>query len=552
MMAQNQKKSFAKVRSAALAFFSGAGVMALEMAGMRLLEPYLGNTIYIWGALIAVFMGALAIGYYAGGKLADKFPEFGKLGIIFTVAALWILIVPYAGNFVGKMTIRAFDDPRLQACAASMVLFAVPCVLLGMVTPFLVRLSVNELSGVGGTAGTLYAVSTAGSIAGTFAVSFVLPELIGTMATLWGIGVLLAILATVCFWNRFLHNVLSMLVTSGILSAAFFLMTEAEGQLAAVTNFPYLPAGHKLRKAEQGGNLCFRESAYHNINVFESQLNYDTAQLLRPPFRARYMMFNQQVESGCLLKDGKVIRPIQTTCRYVRFFTCGILVAGKAPRRIAMLGSGGGVGVQLLADDYPDTERIDVVDIDRAVFELAGKYFDYPYPDKSESFIRNHITDGRRFLTKADDKEYDLLIMDVFTSGGRVPQHLVTEEFFRLASTKISGKGTLTINLIGNINSPDERFLPAVIKTLQKVFRHVYIFPRDRNRRANVMIVCSNDLCKKLTKNELLQRFDEGYGRLFKQNIRKIIENYTEQNTKKRDIPVLTDDFCPADALATL
>ena len=201
-MSQNQKKSFAKVRSAALAFFSGAGVMALEMAGMRLLEPYLGNTIYIWGALIAVFMGALAVGYYAGGKVADKFPEFSKLGFIFSIAALWVLAVPYAGSFVGNLTIRAFDDPRMQACAASMVLFVIPCVLLGLVTPFLVRLSVNELSGVGGTAGTLYAVSTTGSIAGTFAVAFMLPDLIGTMVTIWGIGALLAILAIICFWNK--------------------------------------------------------------------------------------------------------------------------------------------------------------------------------------------------------------------------------------------------------------------------------------------------------------------------------------------------------------
>jgi spermidine synthase len=421
-----------------------------------------------------------------------------------------------------------------------------------MVTPFLVRLSVNELSGVGGTAGTLYAVSTAGSIAGTFAVAFILPELIGTMATIWGVGVLLAILAIICFWNKTLHNVLNMIVASGTVSAAFFFTNKAEGRLAAVTNFPRLPAGHALRKAEKGSNICFRESAYHNINIFESQLNYDTATLLHPPFRARYMMFNQQVESGCLIRDGKVIRPIQTACGYVRLFPCGILVSGKIPRKIAMLGSGGGVGVQLLADDYPETERIDVVDIDRTVFELAGKYFDYPYPDKAGGVICNHVTDGRRFLTGAANGEYDLIIMDVFTSGGRVPEHLVTEEFFKLASAKISGEGTLTINLIGNINSPDERFLPAVIKTLQKVFRHVYIFPRDLSRCSNVMIVCTDNSNRKLTKRELLDRFDSGLGTLFKQNIRQVVENYTEVTTKSRDIPVLTDDFCPADVLATL
>ncbi|MEO7775060.1 MAG: fused MFS/spermidine synthase [Steroidobacteraceae bacterium] len=179
-----------------LAGWSGFFVMGVELLGGRLLAPSFGSSIYVWGALITVFMLALSIGYLLGGRLSLRAPSLAKLGVLLLLAALTTLPVLWlAGAPLDSLSI-AWPDPRWGSLLAAATLFFVPTVLSGMVSPYCVRLLVEDAGRSGQRAGLLYFVSTFGSAAGTILTSFYLVlwlEVNQILLTLIGISVLLAI-----------------------------------------------------------------------------------------------------------------------------------------------------------------------------------------------------------------------------------------------------------------------------------------------------------------------------------------------------------------------
>ncbi|HEX6989109.1 MAG TPA: fused MFS/spermidine synthase, partial [Bacillota bacterium] len=172
-------------------FTSGAVLMAVEMIGSRILAPYFGNSIFVWGALIGVVLTALSIGYWAGGYWADRRPEPGPLAGILIAAGAWTWLLPSLAGRLTPWIAAAVPDPRSGALLASLGLLAGPALLMAMVSPWAVRLAAHELGRVGSTAGLLYAVSTAGSIAGTLVTSFYLIPAFGTADLTRGLGLLL-------------------------------------------------------------------------------------------------------------------------------------------------------------------------------------------------------------------------------------------------------------------------------------------------------------------------------------------------------------------------
>ncbi|MHC4247544.1 MAG: fused MFS/spermidine synthase [Planctomycetota bacterium] len=158
----------------AVVFICGAVLMSAEIVGSRVLAPYFGSAIFVWGSLIGVVMLALAVGYYVGGRLADRYPAFPVLCGIVAAAGLFLLIMPAFSNAVCGAIEVTFTGPRSGPLLASVVLYLVPGVLLAMVSPFAVRLSARDLSSLGNVTGRLYALSTGGSIVGTLGTAFVL------------------------------------------------------------------------------------------------------------------------------------------------------------------------------------------------------------------------------------------------------------------------------------------------------------------------------------------------------------------------------------------
>lgn len=172
--------SRARIRSMmlpVLVFVCGWAIMSLEILGPRILTPFFGSDIYVWGSVISVFLLSLAIGYFLGGKLSRRFPRPGYLAGIILVAAVIVAVLPLFHVKVNEAIFDVFvadslTGERWGCLAAAMVLFLIPTTLLGIVSPFAVRLAATEVSSVGEKAGTLYAISTVGSVLGCLMTSF--------------------------------------------------------------------------------------------------------------------------------------------------------------------------------------------------------------------------------------------------------------------------------------------------------------------------------------------------------------------------------------------
>ncbi len=157
-----------------LAFTSGFIIMSVELLGGRILAPYFGSSIYVWGSIISIFMVALSVGYLIGGRLSVLSPNLGRYGLFFLLAALGLLPIVFFANQAMDAVFAAIDDPRYGSLLASTLLFFIPTAILGMIAPYSVRLMVNDTDHSGQVAGGLYFVSTLGSALGTLLTSFYL------------------------------------------------------------------------------------------------------------------------------------------------------------------------------------------------------------------------------------------------------------------------------------------------------------------------------------------------------------------------------------------
>ena len=180
-----------------LAFISGFIIMAIELLGGRILAPYFGSSIYVWGSIITVFMLSLSLGYLAGGKLSLHNPNLKTYGAFFTGAAVLLLPLIFWSNAIMEEMFLRIEDPRYGSLVVSLLLFFMPTAVMGMIAPFSVRLLVDSTHGSGHVAGKLYFISTLGSALGTLATSFYLVlwfevnQILGTMfITLLAAGIL--------------------------------------------------------------------------------------------------------------------------------------------------------------------------------------------------------------------------------------------------------------------------------------------------------------------------------------------------------------------------
>ena len=157
-----------------LAFTSGFIIMSVELLGGRILAPYFGSSIYVWGSFISIFMVALAMGYLIGGRLSINQPNLGLYGLFFLLAAIGLLPIVFFADNAMDAVFSAIDDPRYGSLLASTLLFFIPTALLGMIAPYSVRLMVDNTRYSGQVAGGLYFVSTLGSALGSLLTSFYL------------------------------------------------------------------------------------------------------------------------------------------------------------------------------------------------------------------------------------------------------------------------------------------------------------------------------------------------------------------------------------------
>jgi len=180
-----------------IAFFSGAVVMGVELVGSRVLSPYFGSSIFVWGSLISVFMGALSLGYYSGGWYSDRSPSLTKLAVIIIFSAIFLGCVPIFGNTLNEIISSLDMDVRYASLLSATGLFFIPIAALGVVSPYIIRMSTSEVSQIGINSGAVYSVSTLGSILGTILTSFYLIAILGVKMIFWLFSGSLFILALI-------------------------------------------------------------------------------------------------------------------------------------------------------------------------------------------------------------------------------------------------------------------------------------------------------------------------------------------------------------------
>lgn len=492
-------------------FGSGAVLMGLQMVGSRLIAPFFGSSVFVWGGLISIFLGALSMGYYLGGVMADRWPRPTVLAGLLTLAGLAILAL----TVTARPILLAFDawdlGPRLNPMLASIVLFVIPSMLMGMTSPFAIKLVARDLSTVGSKAGVLYALSTAGSIAGTVGTAFFLIPALGVRIILYLLGGTLLALAAM------------------LVAAHERLIRPATGVavlILALTAAP--PIQGAPIKLPVSRVLYEKDSVYHQISVMEDGLN-------------RYLRFNRSFQGGMVLRD-----PFESPFLYTSYAHLAH-VFHPAIRRVLLIGLGAGSIPKRLTRDYADVS-VDSIELDPAVAEVAKRFFEV----KEDGRHRIVIQDGRVFIRRSEAK-YDLIILDAYFAEG-IPFHLATREFLEMVRNRLAPGGIVVSNIIGALNGPQSRLFRALYKTYARVFPGLYPFPTAfglaRNPTETRTIILVAGARAGMTGEEILSvaRRLRAEGRV-RLPLDRYARDFYGSKVSTDDVPVFTDDYAPVDIL---
>jgi spermidine synthase len=426
-----------------LVFCVGAATLGAEIAAARLMAPFFGDSTIIWANTIAVVLVALSIGYWFGGRMADQRPHLAGLCQLVLVAAVLLGVVPIVAHPFLTLSVDAFDTVSIGAFAGSLlgvlVLVAVPVLMLGAVSPWAIRLKLHAVEDSGETAGRMYAISTVGSLVGTFASSLLLIPLIGTHRTFLSFAFVLALVAALGVGRRWLLVPVAIAVAIGIPPGAV--------------------------KAADGGRV-----------LHEAETQYQYARVVQEPGGERRLELNEGQAIHSVWRPGTVL----TGNYWDAFLVDPQAALGRPPARLAILGTGGGTTARAYQHYFPQT-MVDAVEIDGELLDIGRRYFGLrPGPR-----LRLHAQDARPFLRSATGR-YDAIFVDAYRQP-YIPFYLTTEEFFRLVRDRLRPGGVVAIN-IGHPEGSDqlEKVLTATVRTS---FAHVV---RDPVARVNTVLLASN------------------------------------------------------------
>jgi spermidine synthase len=433
-------------------FLTGASVMVIELLGTRMIAPFYGASLYVWSSLISVTMMALAIGYFVGGRWADRARRSG-LSLIVALAAVLTLLIPWLTRPVLLAT-----DPlglRLGALASALVLFMPSLTMLGMVGPFAIKLATSRLDGVGSSAGSIYAVSTLGSVAGTLFLGFYLFPLLGSREIFIGTGVFLLLLAVSL--SVFEQKRLAM--NSAIVSSLSLLVIGL-GLLPKIVD-----AGHFQDRSGKFWMLSEEESLYGWVRVID-----------QPARNLRMLTSDASMIGAAGISDGGNRLSYQDIVGMIPALRPGM-------KRALIVGLGAGKMVDVLQGRYGI--ETDTLEIDPAVAKAASRYFGF-HPDG-----KNIIGDARYEIRHLQGP-YDLIIHDCFT-GGSEPAHLLTVETLQQLKGLLSEQGILAVNFVSFAEGKDNLALPSVARTIDRVFPHQSLFISEPGKDFNDFIFLAAD-----------------------------------------------------------
>jgi MFS family permease len=457
-------------------FLAGVGTLGIEMVMPRLLAPFFGTSQPIWAVVIGTTLIYLAIGYRLGGALADRQPREVVMYRLIAWAGLLCAAIPLVARPVlvlAQFSLRnVVAGGFVAALIAAVLLFAAPVILMAMVGPFATRLQLRNaatnLEDAGRTIGSISALSTLGSIIGTFLTVLVLIPAIGTSATIYLFAVFLLVLglAGMASWRAgWMVAVAVLLIAGGLL------------------------AGRGIKSADcyNCTLIAERESSYNYIQVARQDIVYSNGRtdqrhvLLLNEGRALHSIYRLKYQS-----TGDPVDLLTDGGPWDYFAVAPYVVADRDPesvRSLAMIGSAAGtVPKQFLAIYGPET-LIDAVEIDGAIVEAGRAYFDLEDQEPEYPNYTTHVQDGRAWLATATGS-YDVIGMDAYHQP-YIPFHLTTVEFFQQVKARLNPGGVAVVNA-GRPASGDDRLVNALASTMRSVFPQVFIID---TRFSNALLI---------------------------------------------------------------
>lgn len=404
--------------------------MALEILGSRLLAPVFGSSLFVWGALIGVILAAMSSGYAAGGWLADRYPPPRVLAGLLLVSGAWTLLLAWAGQPVVFRVAQWIQDPRWGPCFAASVLLAVPALGLSGVLPALLRLAIGDMGHLGRHTGGMIAVSTIGSLIGTWGTSFYLLSWLGTSTLVAVLGVVQVGLGL--FWTRRI---------GGLSAGLQVFLLGGIGGIGWMGFHPIIILPQAIHQ---------EDSTYQQVRVSENDV-------------FRYLILDNTFHA-VMYKAA----PTSLALPYSQVMM-GVLSIVENPKRGLILGHGGGSLAKWLGQNWPDLE-LDVIEMDPSVVQAAERYFGYMPPPNHHVYVQ----DARTFL-RNNPNRYDLVWVDVFARH-LIPFHVTTQEFFEELREHVNPEGAVAVNLASSDAPANIRRAQAVLTTMQLAFPDVVTY----------------------------------------------------------------------------
>ena len=483
-------------------FLAGAAMMVIEICAYRLLAPFFGNSVYTWTALIGVILIAFSAGGYLGGYLSDRKMALDLLGWLLAGSAVVTFFIPaFHTVFAASLSAQGLIAGPVMI---SLLLFAIPGILLGAVSPAAVRFYSLTLKDthVGAAAGTISMLGSLGSFVGTFLSGFFLLSTFGVRSIFFGTATILLLLAIAAFLlaKNSLKQQLPMIL-SGIFAFSMSWITTPK---------------------PKPGVIFEHESFYHHIEVSEQT----EGKVMR-----RVLQLDSTMEGGMDANTGDLILP------YQEYWKLALLREPAKVSSALFIGAGAFGMPENVSRDFPEA-GVDVVEIDPQVIEVGRKFF------KLDEFprVNAHAGDARRFLLQNGGKKWDLIFGDAYNGIRQIPPHLATREFYQQIADHLEPKGVFIMNLIAAITGPKSELTSGMLATVRKVFPHVEVFSVGyrRDETQNVILMASREDLKPLIVDRYVTpgSWQE-----------RLIRTHIPAGTVARSEYVFTDDHNPVDAI---
>lgn len=527
------------IKANIVVFIASFCTLVIELVAGRIMAPYVGVSLYTWTSIIGVVLAGISIGAYLGGRMADRYPRSSTLGWLLFLSGLGAFSISPLTNLIGGAQFHTSLMTRILLITT--FIFFIPSCLLGMISPVVVKLTLNNLEKTGNVVGKIYAFSTLGSILGTFATGFYLISWMGTRYILLTMGIIL-ILSAFLFGGFFSSKKTFILFFLFLFLSA--LLPFVGLHVYATTHpeefsFPISPIesmkkmfSYAFQFPLEEETYFFKESDYYTIKLKKSIRGNNGNPL-------ESLVLDHLVHSYTDLKD-----PLYLEYEYIRMYE--EIVGWQAKKReslkVLFLGGGGYTFPRFIETKYPRAE-IQVVEIDPEITRVVKKYLGVSDPSK----IRSFNEDGRWFVMNCKEKAtYDLIFGDAFNDLS-IPYHLTTREFAMQLRNLLKPDGLLLANVIDSFQKG--AFLPSYIRTLEEVFGkgnvHLMTLSSDYEKIgiSTCVVVASP---QELDMDDFVKTVKEKGGEM---TSHVMPQDPLQEYLKKRPSVVLTDDYVPVDNL---